>query len=262
MKHWLFIAWLAVTLPAGAADWRDTLTAPRPGYVPALRPLKATYEFGWSGLTAAIADFDFAKVKGGQMRLIVRARTTGAARGMWRMDTDHVAYCDAVTLRPIRLEQREVYKDKSEIARVRFFPDYLERWNESKPPGDTPPKWRKFKLGAFDLQTALLFIRSQRLEAGDVYRIVVYPGKGAYLAEIEVIGKESVKAGGRKYSAIKCQVRLQGINKELELEPHAKFKQAFAWLSDDRDRLLVKVKADIFVGSVWAELTSMRYLGM
>jgi hypothetical protein len=259
VKVLLCIAWLACFLPASAADWRDSLTPPQPGAIPALRPLKATYEFGWSGLTAATANFDFAKIKGGQMRLLVKARTTGAARGLWRMDTDHVAYCDAVTLQPIRLEQKEVYKAKSEIAKVRFFPDYLERWNESQPPGDTPPKWRKIKLGAFDLQTALFFIRSQRLETGDVYRIVVYPGKGAYLAEVEVIGKEMVKAGGKKYPAIKCQLRLQGINKELELEPHAKFKQAFAWLSDDRDRLLVKAKADVFIGSVWAELTSIKY---
>jgi len=52
---------------------------------------------------------------------------------------------------------------------------------------------------------------------------------------------------------------LQGITKALTLEPHKKFKEAFAWMSDDRDRLLLKIKAEIFVGSVWAELTSVKF---
>ncbi len=46
------------------------------------------------------------------------------------------------------------------------------------------------------------------------------------------------------------------MKKNLELEPHKKFKRAFAWLSDDRDRMLLKIEAEIFVGSVWCELQS------
>ena len=244
---------------AGAADWRDSLTPLKPGNGPPLRPLNAAYEFGWTALTAASADFEFARVKGGQMRLTVHARTTGAVRALWRMDTEHVALCDATTLRPIRLQQTEVYKAKTEIANANFAPDYVERWRETKPAGD-PPKKRRVKLAeAYDLQTALLMIRSQRLQPGDVYRLIVFPAKAPYLAEIEVIGKDTVKVAGGAYPAIKCQLKLQGITKELTLEPHKKFKEAFAWLSDDRDRLLLKIKAEIFVGSVWAELTSVKF---
>jgi hypothetical protein len=260
VNRWILVLWIAIAAPAWAGDWRDTLTPLRPGNAPPLRPLKATYEFGWSALTAASASFDFARVKGGQMRLTVHARTTGAVRALWRMDTEHVAYCDSETLRPIRLEQKEVYKGKTEIAKVDFAPDSVERWRETIPPGDTPPKKRRVKLaGAFDLQAALLMIRSQRLRPGDVYRLIVFPAKAGYLAEIDVVGKETIKVAGTTYPAIKCQIKLQGITKQLTLEPHKKFKEAFAWVSDDRDRLLLKVKAEIFIGSVWGELTSVKF---
>jgi len=193
------------------------------------------------------------------MRLVVHARTTGAVRALWRMDAEHVAFCDATTLRPIRLEQTEVYKAKTEIANASFSPDWVERWRETKPAGDPPKKRRVNLAGAYDLQTALLMIRSQRLLPGDVYRIIVFPAKAPYLAEIDVIGKDTVKVAGSTYPAIKCQIKLQGITKELTLEPHKKFKEAFAWMSDDRDRLLLKIKAEIFIGSVWAELTSVKF---
>jgi hypothetical protein len=260
VKRWSLVFSIAMAATVGAADWRDSLTPLKPGDAPPPRPLTATYKFGWTALTAASADFEFERVDGGQMRLKVHARTTGAVRALWRMDTEHIAFCDAATLRPISLEQTEVYKAKTEIAKVSFSPDSLERWRETKPSKDKPPKKKRVKLaGAFDLQTALLMIRSQRLQPGDVYRLIVFPAKAPYLAEINVIGKDTVKVADATYPAIKCQIKLQGVTKELTLEPHRKFKEAFAWLSDDRDRLLLKIKAEIFVGSVWAELTSVKF---
>jgi len=263
MKRWLLALWIVVAAPllepAWAADWRDSLTPLKPGNEAPIRPLNATYKFGWTALTAASAEFEFTHAKGSQMKLTVHARTTGAVRALWRMDSDHVAYCDAATLRPIRLEQTETYKSKTEISNAAFSPDWVERWRETKPAGDPPKKRRVNLAGVYDLQTALLIIRSQRLLPGDVYRLIVFPAKSPYLAEIDVIGKDTVKVAGATYPAIKCQIKLQGITKALTLEPHKKFKEAFAWMSDDRDRLLLKIKAEIFVGSVWAELTSVKF---
>ncbi len=257
----------AVTLVCGllgasalADDWRATLTPPQAGRFPPLRAQKAIYRFGWGTITAATADFDFSKTKRGQLKLVVTAKTTGFARTLWRMDMQQTALADVATLHPISLQQTETYKEKTLIAKVNFAPDQLLRWHESKPPGATTPKWRKFKCpDVFDIHTALLFTRSQRMQAGDIYRLVVYPARDAYLAEIEVIGREKLEVGGKEYAAIKCALRLQGITKQLALEPHHKFKRAFIWVSDDRDRLLLKVQAEVFVGSVWTELESVKF---
>ena len=260
MNRGLALLCCLLAAPAWGGDWRDTLTPLRPGKFAAPRPLKATYEFGWSGLTAATADFDFSKGQRGQLRLEVKAKTVGAVRTLWRLDAQHSAVCDAATLRPISLQQTEIYKSETESAKATFFPTYVERRTKVTPSKGPPPKDHPFKCGdVFDLQTALLFIRSQPLQAGDSYRLIVYPGKAAYFAEIEVAGREKLKVGGRSVDAIKCQVRLQGVGKKFELEPHRKFKRAFAWLSDDRDRLVLRVQADIFVGSVWAELRSVEF---
>lgn len=254
------IACVVLGASALADDWQRTLTPLKAGGFPPLRAQKATYKFGWGTISAATADFDFSKMKGGPLKLAVTAKTTGFARSLWRMDLQQTALADAATLSPISLQQTETYKNKTLLAKVNFAPEQVLRWHDSKPPGATPAKWRTFKCpDVFDIHSALLLLRSQRLQAGDIYRLVVYPARDAYLTEIEVVGREKERVGGKEFGAIKCALRLQGITKKLALEPHKKFKRAFIWVSDDRDRLLLKVQAEVFVGSVWTELESVKF---
>jgi hypothetical protein len=64
------------------------------------------------------------------------------------------------------------------------------------------------------------------------------------------------------FSAIKLDLQLNKIGKKRELEPHKKFRRASIWVSDDSDRLLLRVQASIFVGKVFAELQSVRFSDM
>ena len=259
-RWWLLLLTCLLAVPASAEDWRDTLTPLQPGKFPPPRPFKSVYHFGWSGVVAAQAGFDFAKAPRGQYQLSMTTKTTGFVRTLWRMDSQHTALCTAATLRPIRLQQTEAYKSKTETTKAEFSADGARYVCQVTPSTEPPKREHRFKYGNIvDLQTALLFIRSQRLQAGDHYRLVVFPGKAAYLADVEVLGREKLKVPAGSYDAVKCEVRLQEVNKNMELEPHKKFKHAYAWLSDDRDRLLLKIEAEIFVGSVWAEMQSVEF---
>jgi hypothetical protein len=260
VNRWVLLIGLFLAFPAWAGDWRDTLTPPQPGKFPPPRTFKAAYRFGWGDLTAARADFDFSKAPGGQYRLSMTTQTVGLVRSLWRMDSQHTAVCDAASLRPIRLQQTETYKDETETTQVEFFPDRVKRLTRVTPSEEPPEKEKTFKLpDLFDLQTGLLFVRSQRLQAGDSYRFVTYPSTTPYFAEVEVLGREKLKVAAGTYDAIKCRLRLERVTKKRELAPHAKFKRGIAWLSDDRDRLLLKIEAEITMGSVWTELESVEF---
>src|SRR5205823_8710952 len=54
---------------SAAANWQSTLTKAPPGDFPELRPLRATYRFGWSGLTAATGEVHFTKTSEGRFQL-------------------------------------------------------------------------------------------------------------------------------------------------------------------------------------------------
>ncbi len=119
---------------------------------------------------------------------------------------------------------------------------------------------RDFTLpNLFDLHSAALYLRSQSLKPGSVYRLAIYAATNAYLATVTVTGREksSVRAG--TYNAIKLDLRLKRIGKQLELEPHKKFRRATIWVSDDAERLILRIDAQIFVGTVFAELQSVHF---
>jgi len=257
--RWVMAATL-FAITARAADWQKTLTPVNAGSFPPPRPLQATYRFGWSAMRAATADFDFSRTPDGALKLEVKTRSEGVVRKLWQMDAAHTALCQATTLRPISVRQQEIYRKETLKTSLDFDAEGVARLRESDPPDKNPPKTKRFKFpGVFDLHSAFLFVRSQPLANGDVVRLVVYPAVGAYLAEVQVLGREKIEVGKKKYDAVKLGLKLRAITKKLELEPHAKFKKATAWLSDDRDRLLLKMQAEIFVGSVWTELESVKF---
>ncbi len=256
---------LAVVLAFGAItargeDWQKKLTPSGLGAFPPMRPLHATYRFGWSKIRAANATFDYARTKDGLMKLEVETKTEGFVRGLWSMDATHTALFEPATLRPVSALQTEIYKTETLTTKLDFNAEGVARLRESKPPDKNPPKTKHFKFpGVLDLYGALLFTRSQPLQKDDTVRVVVYPAVDPYLAEVKVRGREKIEIGKKSYDAIKLELKLRRITKKLELEPHAKFKRATAWLSDDRDRLLLKVQAEVSVGSVWTELESVQF---
>ena len=262
VKPWLAALVVAAAGPGFAGDWREELTPLKPGTFPLPRPQMGVYRFGWGAVSAAEAVIDFSRQKKDQLQLKLTAKTIGAVRALWQLDAQHTARCSAATLLPISLQQTERYRQETEKTKADFTPEEVVRLQTVEPPGATPPKPRRFEFpNLADLQTALLLVRSQPLQEGDRYALVVYPARTAYLARLEVIGRETLKVAGKNYDAVKLQVSLQHITKKLELEPHKKFKNAFAWLSDDQDRLLLKIQSDVFVGRVWMELQSVKFVG-
>ncbi len=246
-------------IDAAFADWQQQLTPTRPGDFPLPRPLVATYRCGWAAFSAADLETNFSR-KGDALQLDAKGGTFGFVRTLWRLDMTHTAHANATTLLPIDLKQREIYRGKTVRTELEFTQGSVTKFRESKPGDATPPKRKRFDYpNLFDLHSAFLFTRSQRLKDGDTLNIVVYPATAPYLATVHVLGRETITTKAGHFSAIKLDLRLQRINANFELEPHAKFKRATGWISDDSDRLLLKIEADIFVGSVWAELTAVKF---
>jgi uncharacterized protein DUF3108 len=88
---------------------------------------------------------------------------------------------------------------------------------------------------------------------------MVYPATNAYLATLTVVGREKISVRAGTYNAIKLDLQLKRIGKHLELEPHKKFRRATIWVSDDAERVLLRIEAQIFVGTVFAELQSVHF---
>ena len=185
------------------------------------------------------------------------ARTTGLARALWKFDANHVSIVEASTLHPISVRQIENDRGKKILTELSFnSTGVVSKVTETPGSGTTT---RRFELPhLFDLQSALLYLRSQSLPERNVQRIVVYSATAPYLATVTVVGRERVTVPAGTFNAIKFDLQLNRI-KDGQLQPHRKFRRANAWLSDDPDRVLLKIEAQVFVGSVVCELQAVDY---
>jgi Protein of unknown function (DUF3108) len=250
-------ALLATSLPA-APEWTSTLTRDAPGNFPELRPVRATYAFGWSGITAATAEVYFHHGEENTLVLEGRGHTIGLARVLWKFDLSYRSVADAQTLRPLEMHQIETTRGKRIETQLKFSDAGVSRTRvEGNPP---KPSTKDFALENLnDLHSVFLYLRSQPLRDRSSYRVAVYPANSAYLATITVASRERLRVRASSYSAIKLDLQLQRIGRKNELEPHRKFRRASIWISDDTDRMLLRVEGQIFIGSVTAELQSAHF---
>ncbi|PYJ54991.1 MAG: hypothetical protein DME82_09000 [Verrucomicrobia bacterium] len=253
---------LLVALFAGSlsAKWEATLSKEPAGNFPELRPLRASYRFGWSGLTAATGDVHFSKPTGDKFQFDGTGRTIGFVRALWKLDVNHRALANAETLHPIETQQTENYRSKKIVTNLTFTAAEVTRTRTEGEGAAANTTTRQFSLpNLFDLHSAALYLRSQPLKDRSVNRIVVYPATNAYLATLSVVGREKISVRAGTYNAIKLDLKLKRIGKHLELEPHKKFRRASIWVSDDAERLLLRIEAQIFVGTVFADLQSVHF---
>jgi hypothetical protein len=241
-----------------APDWEGTLTKDPPGNFPEPRPVRTTYHFGWSGITAGKGDMHFSKVPGKRFQLDATGGTSGFVRALWKLDATFRGVANADTLRPIESKQVEAYRHKQITTELSFTDAGVSR-TRTETPGSKDNKPKTFNFpGLFDLHGAMLYLRSQPLTDHSLYRIVVYPATSAYLATVTVLGRERISVHAGSYDAIKFDVQLKRVGKGLELEPHRKFRRAIVWVSDDENRIPLRVEAQIFVGTVFAELYAVH----
>jgi Protein of unknown function (DUF3108) len=252
-------AFLAFCSSSLAENWEATLSKDPVGNFPELRPLRASYRFGWSGLTAATGDVHFTKPSENKFQLDGTGRTIGFVRALWKLDVSYQAIASLETLRPIEAQQIETYRSKKIVTHLTFTNNGVTR-ARTEGKGGAEAKTRQFNFpNLFDLFSAMLYLRSQSLKDRSVYRVVAYPATNAYLATVTVVGREKISVHAGSYSAIKLDLQLKRIGKHRQLEPHRKFRRATIWVSDDAERLLLRIEAQIFVGTVFAELQSVSF---
>jgi len=255
----VIFAFLAFCSSSLAENWEQTLSKDPAGNFPELRPLRASYRFGWSGFTAATGDVHFTKPSENKFQLEGTGRTIGLVRALWKLDVNYQAAASADTLRPIETQQTENYRSKKIATHLTFTNNGVTR-ARTEGKGAAAAKTRQFNFpNLFDLFSAMLYLRSQPLKDHSVYRVVAYPATNAYLAIVTVIGREKISVHAGSYSAIKLDLQLKRIGKHRGLEPHRKFRRATIWVSDDAERLLLRIEAQVFVGAVFAELQSVRF---
>ena len=240
--------------------WDATLTAPTPTPFSAIEPYEAFYEVGWEGLAAGGVDVKiFASRDRKKRRITARGGPSELIRKLWDYHADYYGEAGANGEVPSWFHIDERIAKKKLLSDATFTPDAVfachHFTDEVKPWVFTPLP------GVRDLFAAMLLIRSQPLQNGDHIRLTIFPDRNPYLVDLTVAGRDTQTIIGKKIPSIRFTIRIRTIelfgDHRGQLAPHRKFRSGRVWISDDNRRLPLRAEVDVFVGSVYCELTSV-----
>ena len=243
------------------ADWRDSLTPDIPGSFPPSRPFEAEFRIGWTDIEAARAHTKITGDGPGIIRFTGTCATSGLARMLWQLDGTLDSTSAIEGIQTVYSVQNETYAKYSILTQIVARPDGIWCLRENFPPRGNPARWKHIKISPLrDLFSGVLFIRSQNLVPGALISTIIFPGDCPFLVEIRDVGTCKINVAGAARDAIKLDIHLQRINLKLgQVERYGKFQSGTIWLSNDADRIPLRVEINIFVGYVFAELESVVF---
>ncbi len=256
-------AFILTPLAEAAPAWQRELTSAAPGPFPILAPTVLDFAVSWNGMIEAGAiRMEFSPLgfkKAGTRVIRASAASRGAAAALFPYQTNFWSEIAPSTLRPRYFQAVETDHRETVRTTVRHFPSKVESEEVTRlvKTGRTERTNRVFEFApVFDLFSAMLHVRSQKLAAGDRLALVIHPFDTPYLLRVKVEGREVHH--GR--TSIRLTLRLRKIDRAtLELRPYKKLKQdATLWLSDDADRIPIDLRAAAFIGEVRATLAAQR----
>jgi hypothetical protein len=248
------------------AAFEKTLTAPAEAPFPTIAPFRATYRFGWERVGAGGATVEVTRGADpnrdrnrDRLRVVAKGGPNSLIRKLWNYQALYTGEAGADGRIPswFRIDEElsegdllseAVFGDDSVLACHRFI------WE--------PKPWTLTRLpGVRDLFAAMLFVRSQQLRNGEQLRLTVFPDQNPYLVDLTVAGRDTLTILGKKTPAIRFTIRIRTIETRGpnagRLAPHGKFRSGRVWMSDDARRLPLRAEVDVFIGSVFAELSTL-----
>ena len=256
---------LLTPLVHAAPAWQSELTSPSVGPFTKLVPTVLDFQVSWNGaIDAGSIRMEFAPPdvkKAGTYIVRASAASHGAAAVLFPYQTNFWSEIAPTTLRPRFFHAVEIDQKETVNTTVRHASSNVESVEVTKQhnTGKTKQTDRSFGFTpVFDIFSAMLLVRSQKLVNGDHVTLVIHPFDTPYLLRVKVQGREI--HNGR--NSIRLTLGLRKIDRTtLELKAYKKLKQdATLWLSDDADRIPIELRAAAFIGDVRATLAAHRKL--
>lgn len=268
------IALAAITAIADVAepsakgrDWVREISRLSPGDVPLIKPCELSYTLSWNGLLNAGEAKVYLGLKDASLPEATIAefsgRSTGGAKKLWYYKSKAKSVVHAKSLRPVSFESTEFDGKAKTVTEAKFDAEKVSSKEtvEKRSGGEAKIREQTFPYGrVHDLMSTVLFLRSLPLKNGDEITMVIHPFKSAYLAKFKVLGREDFDSEIGKKSAIRLDIKLSKIGRDLELKAHDKFKKATIWVSDDEYRLPLEIRSELMLGSIRASLAKREFV--
>lgn len=241
--------------------WIAELSPVRPGLHPAIPSSTLDFTLSWKGMVkAGKLSMEFAPKgvkKNGAFVIKSSGSSLGAAASLYPFSLNYWSEIDPKTLGSRYFQATEDDGEENVITTNRYSAGSVnvsELTTVTKT-GTVNTDTFSFPHGpARDVFSAILYVRSQKLDPGEEHSLLVLPFRTPYLLKVKVEAKE--KHLGR--DALRISFGLRKIDRtSYALVPYKKLKKPVTlWLSDDADRIPIELRASAYIGDVRAVLTN------
>ncbi len=220
--------------------------------------LKFRLHYGFLNASYATLHVKNAKVNNKPVYHVVgRGKTTGFASIFFKVDDTYESYFDKKTGAPYRFVRK--------IDEGGYTKDVEINFDYNKDKAELNDKKNKKKLnfdiqhGIQDLISAFYYLRNnydpKDLVVGESVKLeMLFDDDGVFNFKLKYLGKETVKT---KFGKVKC----------LKFRPMVQSGRVFKeqeslslWVSNDDNRIPIRIKADLTVGSIKADLDGYNNL--
>ena len=242
------------------ASWEKTLTQSAIAPFPELVPFRAFYRFGWEGIPAGDASVEVTPGSSSEsLRISAEGGPNSVIRNLWNYHAHYLGEAGKNGQIPSWFRMDEDVAKGDLLSEASFSEGRIlscHRFDSEEKP------WKATLLpGVRDLFAAMLLVRSQPLRDGDRLLLTIFPDQNPYLVELRVEGRETLLIREKKIPAIRFSVGIRTVvtsGPEIgRLAPHKKFCSGRVWMSDNARRIPLRAEVDVFIGSVFAELTKI-----
>lgn len=177
--------------------------------------------------------------------LVAEGRTSSAAKFIVSVRNRYDSYIDSKTLLP--------YLYTESVQEDNYHRDAYIKFDRKNNKVMTKNKKEEAPRNTLDIISSFFFARSlniSNVKIGDTIKLKYYMEDGLYPLNITYLGKETIKTKIGKYECLKFSPSL------LAGRVFRKDSKMYLWISNDENRIPMRIEAEILVGSVYLEVQS------
>jgi hypothetical protein len=206
---------------------------------------------------AALAVGDLGDFEGKRAVVVKsRAQTAGAAALIKHIVDEATTVIDMDTGRPLQLETLVEMGSKRTTATARFTGPIADvTYNRS---GDKEPHNYKLNFGTntvHDTHSAMAQVRGWKGKPGDTRTVFVVGGRRLWRVDVKYVGDETIGTALGNRRTVKFDGVSYRARPDFKVEGNLPARTFSVWLSDDADRVPLKVVAHTELGDLTVDLT-------
>jgi hypothetical protein len=218
------------------------------------------FEIKLAGITAGEAQLAVGEITSyeGHRAIVVKSRaaTVGAAALLKKITDEATTTIDLETGRPLTLETLVEMGERQSTASARFVGSRADI-TYTREKSDKPHTMRiDFgKAVVNDAHAAMAQLRGWKAKPGTTKSVFVVGGRRLWRVDVKYAGEETIPSAYGNRRAVRYEGSAFRAKNNLTVEATRAQRTFTVWLSDDADRVPLKVSATTELGDIVIELT-------